>query len=112
MKNFFIGLIIGIVLAGVAGYLMLPGIKQTSYESGYDAGNKKGIVTGTNTGIAQGIDQLKALQKHESDSVAMVEKNLEAKRKAARKPKKVEEPTQNWHVYDRKIADPIEAKKD
>ena len=108
MKKVFLGLALGIVVCGVAGFLALPGIKQASYDSGFKAGNQTGIVTGTTAGIAQGVAQVEAREKHEHDSVAVAEKNLEALRlKAAHKAHKVAPVVQNWHVLDGKIADPI-----
>jgi len=108
MKKFFIGLVLGIILSGVACYLAIPGIKQTAYDSGYETGNKKGITTGTNAGITEGIAQVKAIQKHEQDSTAIIQKNWEAQRRAARRHKEQEiKPVQNWHVIDGKIDDPV-----
>ena len=111
MKNIFIGLIIGVVLCGLAGFLALPGIKKTAYDSGVEEGTKKGIAQGTTAGIAQGIAQLKAeqMQKHEQDSLAAVKRYKEARRKAAamRKPVEKPKPVQNWHVINGKIDDPI-----
>ncbi len=110
MKNIFIGLIIGVVLCGLAGFLALPGIKKTAYDSGVEEGMKKGMAQGTTAGIAQGIAQLKAeqMQKHQQDSLAAVKRYKEAKRKAAmRKPVEKPKPVQNWHVINGKIDDPI-----
>ena len=111
MKKFFIGLVIGIAITAAAGYFMLPDIKQKAYDSGYGEGNKKGIVTGTAAGITQGIAQIQAQQKHERDSIAMVQRNLEAQRRVARKHKEAEiKPVQNWHVIEGKIQDPVSDK--
>ncbi len=107
MKNLFIGLIIGIVLCAVAGFIILPGIKQTSYESGFAAGNTKGIATGTTAGIAQGIADLKAEQQRQQESIIAAQKAQEAKKKSAHKPRRAAKPVQNWHVIDGKIADPV-----
>ena len=107
MKNFLIGLLIGIVLCSVACFLVFPTIKETAYNTGYDAGNKKGISTGTATGITQGIAEMQARQKHERDSLSIVEKNQAVIWKATHKPKKVVEQVQNWHVIDGKVADPV-----
>lgn len=110
MKNIFIGLIIGILLCGLGGFLALPGIKKTAYDSGVEEGTKKGMAQGTTAGIAQGIAQLKAeqMQKRQQDSLAAVKRFKEAKRRAAMT-KKVEKPkpVQNWHVINGKIDDPI-----
>ena len=110
MKNFFIGLLIGVALCGLAGFLALPGIKKTEFDNGVAEGTKKGIAQGTTEGIAKGIAQLKAeqKQKHEQDSMAVAKKYHEARMRAAvlqktRKPK----PVQNWHVINGKIDDPI-----
>ena len=108
MKTILIGLIIGIVLSGIAFFLMMPGMKQTAYDSGYSNGNKAGISAGITTGIGQGVAQVKAEQQHERDSVANAEKSkVEAMAKMARKQRKVVKEVQNWHVIDGKIAEPI-----
>ena len=108
MKTFFIGLILGLAIAGLAGYLLLPDIKHTAHDAGFTEGNKKGIETGTTEGITKGIAQIKAEEKRVQDSISVVQKNLAAQRKAAliRKEKEVK-PIQNWHVIDGKIDDPV-----
>jgi hypothetical protein len=107
MKKVFLGLVLGIVLCAIAGYIMLPGIKKTAYDSGYNTGNKEGIASGTTAGIAKGIADIEARQKQQRDSIATVQANLAAKRKALQKPRKVAPPIQNWHVVDGKIAEPV-----
>lgn len=111
MKNFFIGLVLGILLCGGAYFIFVPQIKQTEYDNGFSAGNKKGTADGTAAGITQGIAQYKAdlKQKHDQDSVAAVKKYQAAMRsKAARRViKPVAKPQQNWHVINGKIDDPI-----
>ena len=110
MKNLLIGLIIGIVLCGLAGFLVLPGIKKSEYDNGYNEGNKKGLAQGTTEGITKGMAQLKAEQQHkrQQDSLTAVARYHDALRKAAAA-KKAEKPKpiQNWHVINGKIDDPI-----
>ena len=110
MKNFLIGLIIGLLLCGGAAFFVAPGIKKAAYDSGFETGNKKGITTGTSAGVTQGIEECKAQikQAHDRDSTALVQKAIEAKRKAEYKAKKVVKEVQNWHVIDGKIADPVQ----
>lgn len=108
MKKLFLGVLLGAAFTGVAFYFSLPGIKQTSYDNGFAAGNKSGIATGTAAGVTQGITELKATQKREHDSLETLRKKKEAALKArTRVPKKVVRPIQNWHVIDGKIQDPI-----
>jgi hypothetical protein len=109
MKNLFIGLAIGVILCGLACFLAMPGVKQTAYDSGFKAGNIKGIAAGKATGINEGIAEIKSEQKQASDSLAVDEqqKREEALQRAARKPKKLVKEVQNWHVIDGKIAEPI-----
>ena len=109
MKNFFIGLMVGLVIAAVTGIIAIPGIKKTEREAGIEEGTKKGMAAGTTEGIAKGIEQHKAEleAKRQQDSAAAARKYAEAKRRAAMKPKVVERPVQNWHVENGKIADPI-----
>lgn len=107
MKKVFLGLFLGLLLSGIIAFLMIPKVKQTAYDNGFNEGNKQGISTGTAAGITQGIAQVQASEQHERDSVAIVEKNEAARIKAAYKPRKVVKPTQNWHVIDGKIADPV-----
>jgi hypothetical protein len=108
MKKILIGLAIGIVLCGLACFFIIPGIRETAYNSGFDAGNKKGVSTGTVAGIAKGIAQVREEQKQEQDRIAAEEKNkAAAMQKVMHRPRKVVKEVQNWHVIDGKIADPI-----
>lgn len=107
MKKFIFGLVAGLVIGGIVLYVAVPKVKQTSYDSGFEAGNKQGIATGTTAGIAQGVADLQAKEKHERDSVAVLIQKREATRKAAIKPKKKPEVIQNWHVIDGQIAEPV-----
>ncbi len=106
MKAFLGGLVLGIVICGIAWFLMVPGIKQTSYDSGVDAGTQKGIVTGTAAGIEQAAAD--ARHKLEQDSVAAMAKTKEATQRAAHRPRKSKPPTQNWHMENNRIGEPIE----
>ncbi|MCW3124063.1 MAG: hypothetical protein JWQ38_3555 [Flavipsychrobacter sp.] len=109
MKKVFLGLALGLLLSGIALFLIAPGIKQAAYDSGMAAGTKAGIAQGTTAGIAQGIAQVKAEQQQKHDEQVAAEKAAAEKAKAvaARKPKHVEKPQQNWHVIDGKIEAPI-----
>ena len=110
MRNFLIGLLCGLVIAAIAGYLLLPQVKQPSYEAGYAAGNSKGESAGMAAGIAKGVAQVQQEQKRVKDSIAVADKRQEDARRrmaTARKKKEVVKVVQNWHVIDRKIADPI-----
>ena len=108
MTKVIIGLVIGALLCGIAGYIEIPKIKQTSYDSGFTAGVKKGTEEGTTAGIAQGIAQVKAQQKQEHDNmVAAQQKQEAAHKRSMKRRKKVEPPVQNWHVIDGKISEPI-----
>jgi hypothetical protein len=110
MKKLIIGLVLGILVTGVIGFLSLPGIKKAEYDNGFEAGVKKGTADGTAAGITKGIAQVheEQAQKHKQDSTAAAIRYINAKRKAAmRKPKEVVKPVQNWHVIDGKIDDPI-----
>jgi len=112
MKKVLIGLIIGFLIAGAAGFIVIPGIKQTAYDAGFQDGNKKGVADGTRAGIVQGIADIKAIQKHQQDSVAQVRRNEEEQRKAAaRRAKKPAPVVQNWHVIDGKISEPVVPEK-
>jgi hypothetical protein len=107
MKKILIGLIIGLVLGVAAFFMAMSGIKQTAYDSGYSVGNKAGITSGTTIGIAQGVAQVKAMEQQHADSLAAAEKSKMAVQKSMHKHVKVVKETQNWHVIDGKIADPI-----
>jgi preprotein translocase subunit YajC len=105
MKGFIGGLVLGVVICGIAWFMIMPGMKETSYKSGYDNGNKVGVTTGTAAGIAQAVAE--AAEKRTEDSLAVEKKKMEASARAARKPRKVAPPVQNWHVINGKIGDPI-----
>ena len=110
MKNFFIGLLTGLILCVAAGILIHPGIKQAAHDEGYAAGMKKGEETGKAAGIAKGQADLLAEQtaKHEAEVAAANAKVAEQSRIAKAKAKvRVVKPTQNWHVIDGKIAEPV-----
>ncbi len=110
MKKVFLGLGIGIIMCGVAGFVLLPKVEQEGYAKGYAEGNKEGKDEGTKAGIAQGIAELKALQKHQQDSITNERIKQEDRMRAARaKRKPAPAPIQNWHVIDGKIADPVVA---
>lgn len=112
MGKFFLGLLAGVVLCALAGFLMYPNVKKQAYDSGVDEGTKKGMADGRAAGIKEGIAQLQAEQIHkrQQDSTAAAQRYLAAKRKAAAERKKAEakpKPVQNWHVIDGKIDEPI-----
>jgi|GEM_PF-1706574 len=110
MKNFFIGLVTGLILCVAAGILIHPGIKQAAHDEGYAAGMKKGEETGKAAGIAKGQADLLAEQKakHDADVAAVQAKVAEQARLAKLHPKvRVQKVQQNWHVIDGKIAEPV-----
>ncbi len=107
MKKLLIGVFLGILASGVTSYLVIPGMKQDSYEKGYNEGYQKGIDTGINAGIVRGIAVSEAEQKHIHDSLIAVAEMQAAVKQKMLKHKKVVKPIQNWHVIDGKIADPI-----
>ncbi len=108
MKNFFVGLIIGVVICGIIGFVMHPKVKKAGYDEGYKTGTEEGMAQGTKQGIAEGIERLKAEQQHTQDSIALVRERIEAERRAAaRRRYKKPEPVQNWHVVNGKIGEPI-----
>lgn len=109
MKQIIIGVLIGAILTGLAGFLAMPEIKKTAYDTGFQEGTKGGITQGTAAGITQGIAQVKEEQrlKHQQDSTTAAKKYQEAKRRAAIKPVEKPKPIQNWHVIDGKIDEPI-----
>lgn len=110
--KFFFGLLTGVAICALVGFLSLPGNQKKHYDSGYAEGLKKGTADGTAAGITKGMEQLRAEQKakHDNDSAAAAKRYLLAKQKAAAERRKAEEkpkPVQNWHVIDGKIDDPI-----
>jgi len=110
MAKFIIGLLIGIVLCATAYFLFVPQMKQASYDSGFNAGNKKGIATGTAAGITQGMADLQAQQKqqHDSATAAVKKQEIDASAyKASHKPHMAKPVVQNWHVIHGKIMDPV-----
>ena len=112
MGKFFMGLLTGIVVCALAGFLAYPSLKKQAHDSGVEEGTKKGMADGKAAGIKEGMEQLKAEQfhKHQQDSTAAAQRYLAAKRKAAAERKKAEEkpkPVQNWHVIDGKIDEAI-----
>jgi len=110
MKKVFLGMGIGIILCGAAGFLVVPKVQQEGYTNGYAIGSKEGREEGMKAGIAQGVAELKAMQKHEQDSLANERIKQEERMRAARaKRKPAPAPIQNWHVIDGKIGDPVVA---
>ncbi len=108
MRNLLIGLLLGIILCTVGGYIMYPTVKKTSYDEGYKAGMINGNATGLAEGKTQGAAEVRAEIKHHEDSLAADIQKKEAERKAAmKKVHKAPPPVQNWHVIDGKIADPV-----
>lgn len=112
MGKFMFGLLTGIVVCALAGFLMMPGIQKKSYDGGYAEGVKKGAADGMTAGVAKGIEQVKSelMAKRAQDSVAAAQRYLLAKQKAAAARRKIEakpKPIQNWHVIDGKIDEPI-----
>lgn len=110
MKNFFIGLVTGLILCVAAGILIQPGMKQAAHDEGYAAGMKKGEETGKAAGIVKGQADLLAEQKakHDAEVAAANAKAAEQARIAKAKTKvKVVKVQQNWHVIDGKIAEPV-----
>ena len=110
MKNFFIGLVTGLILCVAAGILAYPNLKQTAHDEGYAAGMKKGEETGKAAGIVKGQADMQAAMnaKHEAEVAAAKAKAEEQARIAKAKARvKVVKPTQNWHVIDGKISEPV-----
>ena len=107
MSKFIFGLLTGIVLCGIAFYVAMPKIKQTGYDSGVEAGTAQGVITGKAAGMTECMETIAAKQKHERDSIAVIQKKQEAQHKAAMKPKKKPEIVQNWHVIDGQLAEPV-----
>ena len=107
MKNFFLGSLIGAaVTLAIIWFGIVPGTKQTAYESGYSAGNAAGIDAGTQAGLVKGIEQVR--QQEQQDSLRMDELNRKAlDAAAAQRQRRRPQPVQNWHVIDGRIADPI-----
>jgi flagellar biosynthesis/type III secretory pathway protein FliH len=113
MGKFFMGLLAGVILCALAGFLMYPNVKKQAYDSGVEEGAKKGMADGRAAGIKEGMAQLQAeqMQKHRQDSMNAVQRSLAAKRKAAAERMKAEDkpkPVQNWHVINGQIDDPIQ----
>lgn len=112
MKSFIPGLIVGIVLCAVAGYLILMPKIQESYAKGYSEGNAAGVAAGTAKGIEEGIAKstadMQARQQKSTDSLAaLMAKQQAAHEATARKPREAAPKIQNWHVIGGQIQDPI-----
>jgi hypothetical protein len=111
MKNFLIGLVLGILLIGAVGYfIFLPDAKDASYKTGYQDGNTKGTADGKAAGITEGMAQTEAKYQHQRDSIAQADSTqalAEREKKAAEAKMHRVKPVQNWHVINGKIGEPI-----
>lgn len=117
MKNLVIGLILGVVVSALGGYLAFPKYKKAAYDEGFAAGNVEGVKTGTAAGIEEGIAQGAAKQMAEQKSVAdslsaIIAQKSAAIEKAHRKPVEKKPEIENWRVLGGQIAEPIIEEKE
>ncbi|MES2479388.1 MAG: hypothetical protein V4561_09885 [Bacteroidota bacterium] len=117
MKNLVIGIILGIVISAVGGYLAFPKFKKAAYDEGFAVGNTEGVKTGTAAGIEEGIAQgaakQMAEQKHVADSLsAVITQHNEVMQKARRKPVEKKPEIENWRVLGGQIGEPIIEEKE
>lgn len=99
MKNFLFGLIVGLVVAGGASFLMISKIQRKSHQQGFE--------TGTSEGISKGIIQGKSEQTRYDDSVRIViqEKALSNSVAPALPPRKKENYDINYTMHGNDIGE-------
>ncbi len=109
MRNSLLGLLVGMLATGLFVYFYeIPKSNKLADEK-YTAGCRVSDSTGMKKGYSLGYAQAKLEQKQAEDKLAAEKKAKEdARHHAWLRAQKTPKPIQNWHVYEGKIADPIE----
>lgn len=111
MKNFAFGILVGIILSAMGGYLAYPKltaqVRDEAFESGKTEGAKSAGAKAMEEGIAQGMAQAKAEAQKAQDSLSAALAKAKATPKVIHKVVEEKPKIQNWRVLGGQLAEPI-----